>query len=314
MLHEYQHEDDSRLRTALAGHYDWKLLPDQFLTANSALELIEMIVRAFVEPGQECIISSPTFLAYKNFVELQGGKVIDIPLDRENFSLDPDELLRAITNKTRLIFITSPNNPTGAIIPRKILDRLMESLPSHVVLVYDEVYRHFVRDRNYAVGLDYVKNSKQIIGLNSFSKAFGLAGLRVGYAYSTPEITGYVSRLRRPFMISVPAMEGAMAALRDKQYLYNVQRVVREEKNWIQDCFDDLGLFYWPSQGNFLLFVPPYEGEEFTADLLSRGIMVRETSVFGLPGCIRLSMGMREANSAFITATQKLMEWKQKVK
>jgi histidinol-phosphate aminotransferase len=310
LLHEYTHQDDSKLREALANHYSNTLTQDQLITANSGLEILDMICRAFLDPGLECIITTPTFLAYKNFAELQGATVIDVPLDPEDFSLDAKKILDAVNENTRIIFLSSPNNPTGAIIPKKTMDETAKHLPDDVVIVFDEVYRHFASDKNFVTAAEYVDRGINIIGLNSFSKAYGLAGMRIAYAYTTPEIAAYIDRLRRPFMINALSTAAAIAALRDTSHLLATQKMIRAEKRWLYDQLDELQIHYWPSDANFILLIPPYDNAEFAKDMLDAGIMVRTTDVFGLPGCIRLSIGNHEANGTCLKAMSQLMSEK----
>jgi histidinol-phosphate aminotransferase len=304
-LHEYTHQDDRKLRGALGRYYIMD--PDQFIAANSGLELIDMICRAFLEPGSECIISTPTFLAYKNFAELQGATVIDVPLDPADFSLDAGKLLSAVSDKTRVIFLSSPNNPTGAIIPKKKMDAIMQEIPPNTLVVYDEVYRHFARDRNYVTAEEYVQQGKNIIGLNSFSKAYGLAGMRVAYAYSTTEIADYLNRLRRPFMINTLSTIAAIAALGDTTHMLATQKTIREEMHGLYDELDEMQIRYWPGNGNFILLMPPYDNQAFARDMLRGGVMVRTTDVFGLVGGIRLSVGSRKANQVCMEIMKKLV-------
>jgi histidinol-phosphate aminotransferase len=306
-LHEYRFENDSRLKAALVKYYNGALGDEQFITANSGLELIDMICRAFLDPGLECIISTPTFLAYKNFAELQGARVIDVPLDPVDFFLDVAKILEAVSKKTRVVFLSSPNNPTGAIIPKNAMDMLLSNLPQHVVVLYDEVYRHFASDKNYAMAQEYVALNKNIIGLNSFSKCYGLAGLRVAYAYTTAGITAYLNKLRRPFMINSLSTVAAIAALGDLAHVLATQKMIREQKHWLYNQLDKLQIHYWPGNGNFILLLPPYNNLEFTRDMMGEGIMVRPTEVFGLPECVRLSIGNHPANLAGIEAVQKLI-------
>ncbi len=305
MIHEYNYQDDGRFREKLADHYCNQFTTEQFLVTNSALELVETIVRGFLDPGLECILSTPTFLAYKNFAELQGATVIDVPLNPQNFSLNARAILDAVNERTRILFLASPNNPTGSIIPGKTMDEILRNLPEEVIVVYDEVYRHFSRDPDYVCAAEYVEQGKNIIGLNSFSKIYGLAGLRIGYAYSTLEIATYLRKLKRPFMVNTITSEAAMAALGDTSHVLATQKLVRQEKKWMMEQLEKLGVFTWPSEANFILFRSPYDATRFAADLLHAGVMIRTTEPFGLPGCIRLSIGTREANQACLHAMEK---------
>ncbi len=196
VLNEYAFQNDETFRHALSEHSNHQLSPNQFITANSGLELLELIVRGFLDPGLECIVSPPTFRVYKNFAATQGATIVQIPLRGDNFELDVKGILSAVNDRTRLLFITNPNNPTGTLVPRSITDEVIYSLPDHVVTVYDEVYFHYVESNDYARAQDYIKAGKNVIGLNSFSKVYGLAGIRLGYAFSTPDIARLPGKIK----------------------------------------------------------------------------------------------------------------------
>lgn len=299
-LFEYNYQDDQLLREAIAASLGDDISPGQIVPANSGMELLDMICRAFLEPGDECIISTPTFLAFKSFSALSGACVKDVPLNPRNHALDIDGILQATNNRTRIVFVSSPNNPTGSIVLKEELEQLLEALPEDCLVVYDEVYHHYVSHFGYARALDFIKEGHPVIGIHSFSKAYGLAGIRLGYAFSTPQIAGYLSQLRRPFMINTLAVEAGMAALLDHQHIEKTISLVEEEKRWLYRQFGEIGIRYWPGHANFILIESPYEPRHVAADLLSAGVMVRTGDVFGAPGTIRVTIGTRIANTAFI--------------
>ena len=305
-LHEYRFENDQLLREAAAAHNG--LLPSQVVTANSGMELLDLICRGFVEEGSEVILSSPTFMAYKNFANLSGGSVTDIPLRSPDFSLDVKGIASAVTDKTRLLFISNPNNPTGSLIPRKKMDVLMDILPEHVIIVYDEVYYHYVGSGDYPRAADYINQGRPVIGMHSFSKAYGLGGIRLGYAFSTPEIAGYLSHLRRPFMINTLSTVAGIAALQDTVHIAATQQLVAKEKLFLYRQMDELGLSYWKSEANFILFKSLGPVAAFVQRMLDQGVMVRSADVMRAKGCIRVTIGTREANEAFIDALKHSME------
>lgn len=307
-LNEYSDYKDNRFRNALADFYKEEgMNADQFITANSGVEILEMIVRGFLEKDLEFIISSPAFGPYKLFSQKHAATLIDIPLREEDYSLNVDGILNAITDKTRLVFLTSPNNPTGSYIPRKELDRLIYGLPEHVVVVYDEVYYQYPVADDYVRAYEYVKAGRRVIGVNSFSKAYGLAGLRVGYAYSTPEISNYLRQVARPFMINTLTTEAAIAALGDDEHIERTVNLIRKERPKVLKAMRDLGLKHYDSQANFVLTRPPMDEFEFEQKMLAEGIMVRTMSAFGAPGCVRITLGTAEANDAMIAALKIVM-------
>lgn len=263
------------------------------------MEIIDIICRGFLSVDNEIVISSPTFKAYKNFAALENAKTIDVPLLAPDFSLDVDGILNAINENTRLIFITNPNNPTGTFIPKNKIDYLLDNISDDIVVVYDEVYYHFVEDETFCNAVNYIKDNKNVIAIHSFSKAYGLAGIRVGYAFSTPEIAEYLQKISRPFMISAMSTAAAIAALSDYEHIEKTKELVRTEKKFMYEQFDLLGIQYWKSQTNFILFKSPIEEEKIVKDFLDKGIMVRPCSKFGAQDHIRVTIGTHKINTLF---------------
>lgn len=306
-INEYPDQTDDRYQLALEKFYQGRLKTGQFITANSGVETLELITRAFLSEGQEAIISTPCFIPYKMFAEKEGAKVIDIPLQGKEFLLDVAGMLAAINEQTRLIFLTNPNNPTGTYVPRYQLDELIEGVPAHVIVVFDEVYYQFADKEDYTTALPYVEAGKQVIGVNSFSKAYGLAGLRMGYAYTTPELAQYVQTVRRPFMVNTLGLEAAMAALEDHAFIEQTVQLIKEEKKFLYPLLDELGIQYWKSQTNFFLVQPKIDPFTFEKLMLEEGIMVRPVANFGAPECVRITIGTREANEAMIKAFKQVL-------
>ena len=306
-LNIYPDNTDHRLRAALAKFYNNELTADQFITTPSGSEILEIIIRAFLGEGTECIISNPCFMPYKMFSQKQGAKVIDIRLKDPDYKLDIDGIIKAINSKTRLIFLTSPNNPTGTYIPKKDMDKLMRHVPEHVIVVLDEVYFQFADAKDFVRPLHYVKKGKNVIGLNSFSKAYGLAGLRLGYAYFPTKLAKYVRQLIKPFFVNTLALEAGMAALTDKAFLKKTVNLILREKKYLYKELDKTGIHYWKTQGNFILLKPKMKIADFENAMLMQGVMVRPVAGFGAPGCARVTIGTREANKAFISALKILI-------
>lgn len=306
-INEYPDQTDERYQQALAKFYEHRFEPGQFITANSGVETLELITRAFLSENQEAIISTPCFIPYKMFSEKEGAKVIDIPLVGNDFLLDVKGILAAINTQTRLIFLTNPNNPTGTYIPTYQLDEIIEKVPDYVIVVLDEVYYQFADKEDYTTAQPYVEAGKQVIGVNSFSKAYGLAGLRMGYAYTTPELAQYVQTVRRPFMVNTLCMEAAIAALEDKAFIEETVLLIKEEKDYLYRELDRLGVHYWKSQTNFFLLKPTMDPLTFEAKMLEEGIMVRPVASFGSPDGVRITIGTREANVAMIQALEKVL-------
>jgi len=304
----YPERTDKYLREALSEFYGGILTPEQFVTDNSGVALLEMIERAFLNPGDEIIICNPAFKPYYMFAEKLGAKPVDVPLVGSKYLLDIKGILKAINKKTRLLFLCSPNNPTGTHIPQSQLDELLPQIPEHVVIVYDEVYYQYADAKDFTVGLPYVDAGLNVIAVNSFSKAYGLAGMRVGYGYTTKEIGEYLAQIKRPFHLNTLAMDAAMAALKDKAFIKKTVKLVRDEKAYIYKSLDKLGVKYWKSQANFITIKPKMNDKKLEEAMLMQGIMVRPVANFGAPGCIRVTIGDHEANKAYVKALRKVLK------
>ncbi len=306
-VYEYDFYDDYEFQDVLADFYDQEIKSGQFITANSGVEVLEIICRGLVSVGSECIISSPTFSPYKNIIELEGGVVVDVPLSLPDYQLDVQGILNAVTDHTALVFITNPNNPTGTYASKEQFESLLNALPDDVIVVYDEVYFHFVDADDFPYAKDYIKQGKNLIALHTFSKIYGLAGLRIGYGFTTPEIGEYLNKIFRPFRIGSLQTLAAYEALKDKDHLEKSQQMVWEGKKWLYQKFEEFGITYWKSQGNFVMFNANQPSLELTMKLLDEGVMVRPGDNFGAAGCIRLTVGNQEANERFWTVFSALI-------
>ena len=305
-LHIYPDVNDSRLRDALVKDFNGQLEKDQFLAANSGSEIIDHTFRAFLKPGDEVIISTPCFVPYGTFSAWLGAKVIDVPLNGPLYQLDVDGILNAITDRTRIITVTSPNNPTGTYIPKDVFETLLNAVPDDVLIIYDEVYRHFADASDYTTAIPYVQAGKNVLAINSFSKTYGLASMRVGYGYTTTEIADYIRQVIKPFNIPTLAMEAAIAALEDKNFVEKTVQLIVRERQFLYQAFSSMGLDFVPSQANFFLMDPPIASAAFVEHLVANGIMTRPVDNFGAPGKVRISIGTREANEALVAALRKL--------
>lgn len=306
-LHIYPDRTDKRLRAALYDFYDGAIDESQFIGASSGSEIIDHIVRAFVGEGKEVIISNPSFKPYDMFSSWIGAKVVDVPLLEPDFSLDVNGIIAAINDDTRLIFLTSPNNPTGTHIRKEEMDQLAKAVPEHVVIVIDEVYYHFAEAEDYVTAMPYVKQGYQVIGVNSFSKTYGLAAMRIGYGYTTKKIADYIRTICKPFLIDTLSLEAGIAALGDTAFIEKTVDIVKKGRAYLYPELDRIGIRYWKSQGNFILLKPEMATNTFEDQMLLEGVMVRPVANFGAPGCVRVTVGTQEANEAFIAALEKIL-------
>ena len=301
-LNEYPALDDSILRHALAEFHGRGLTEQHFAAAVGGVEIIELLARAFLKPGSEAIICPPTFGWYVHVVHRQQAEIISAPLDATLFSHDVDAILAAVTEKTQLIFICNPHNPTGAMFTAAEMAKIVHELPPHVILVADEVYHHFVERDDYPDSLQYILKGENVIIIHSFSKAYGLAGLRLGYTIARPDIIQQIVASKRPFHNSSLALAAGIAALQDQAHIRQTITIVNEGKKYLYRQFEALGIAYWPSETNFVLIRPSGKAEWIYDQLIERGIMTRPTNKSGLPDYLRVSVGLPEANQAFIAA------------
>ena len=306
-LSQYPPRDDEAVRNRLADFYGRGLTGRHIFTTYSGSEALDLIARVFLAPGDEVIVCGPTFHVYARTAEWQGAKVVDVPLDTERFGLRIPEIMRAVTARTRLVYLGNPNNPTGSIVTRDEMERLHAELPRDVTVVSDEVYHHFVTHPEYPDTLAAAASGQNVIVLHSFSKVYGLAGLRVGVAIARPEIIERLARLRRTFHLGSLEMEAAIAAIDDQAHVTRSVALVERGKKRLYAAFDRLKLTYWPSEGNFILFRTPVPADDLAEHMAGRGILVGSGSRFGLTHSIRVSVGLPEANQAFLSALEGML-------
>jgi histidinol-phosphate aminotransferase len=304
-LNRYPPMGDEGLRAALAESLGPGLEPDNFVTGNGGCDVLSMIATAFLDPGAECIICRPTFPVYEITARRIGTNVVYVDLDPEHYSYDIEAILAAVTEHTQVIYVCSPNNPTGTTLSAAQMETLVNNVPPHVLIVTDEVYHHFATVPDFPDSLAYVRDGKNVVIIHSFSKAFGLAGLRLGYGIAPPEIARYLSRARLPFHLSRVAIEAGIAGLRDTAHIEKTVELVISGRKWLYEQLVNLGLPTWPSQSNFILFQPPVPAAEVSEKLLQRGIIFRPMSQFYLPTHLRVTVGLPEENERVIDALRK---------
>ena len=304
----YPSYSDIELRRAIAEVLGRGLTPEHIFTGCSGFEALELIARATLGPGDEVILSSPTFTgAYRKVTEPLGAVVIDVPLEPRTFRYRPQAVLAAVTERTRLVMVCNPNNPTGTVISAAAVEALMSGLPEHALVVADEVYHHFVDDSDYPDSLGYVLEKRNIVIVHSFSKVYGLAGLRLGYGIARPEIANAIAGLHRGFHQNKLALAAGIAACRDQAHVRRVIETLRAEARWVCRQFDRLDIHYWKPAANFILFETRIPADELQAQLQQRGLLLRGQSRNGMPHAMRVSLGTREANQAFIAALEDIL-------
>lgn len=302
-LHRYPDGMAEALRQALAAHAGG-VSPEQIVCGAGSDELIVLLALAYAGPGDEILSSRHGFLRYPMMGKLTGAKAV--MADEINLKANIDNLLAAVTPRTRLLYLANPNNPTGSYLTKDELTHLHSRLPGHVILVLDSAYAEFVLHEDYSDGLDMVRSSDNVVMLRTFSKIYGLAALRLGWAVCPPEIADVLNRVRGPFNVTAPAQAAAIAALQDKDFVFKSVAHNNHWRPWLKDKFKALGLTVYPSAGNFLLvsFTRPgvddaaADAENARQFLKERGVLVRQMGVYGLPDCLRMTVGTEKDNEA----------------
>jgi histidinol-phosphate aminotransferase len=287
------------LREAIAEHVG--LAMANVILGNGSNEIIEFLGHAYLQPGDEVVVARHSFAVYRLMAQLFGAKVVDVA--DPDFVADLDAMLAAITPKTKEVFIANPNNPTGTMVFQAEIDRFMERVPDHVVVVFDEAYYEFLDEAPDVI--KYVKAGRNVVVLRTFSKIQGLANLRIGYGLAAPEVIEVLQKARQPFNANGIAQAGALAGLRDKSHMEATRRVTHEGRDFLQSEFLEMGLEFVPSHANFVL-VRVGDGKKVFDALLRRGIIVRAMGSYGLPEWIRVSVGTMPQNKVFIAALREL--------
>lgn len=291
------------LKNALAAQLG--VATEALIVGNGSDEIIKLIAEAFLELGEEAIVADPTFSEYDFAVKVMGGKTVTIPA--VNMTHDLPSMAAAVTEKTKLVFVCNPNNPTGTIVRRAEVEKLLDSLPKGVIVVFDEAYYEYVFDREYPQTLDYVRQDRDVIVLRTFSKIYGLAGLRVGYGVARPELIGYLSRVKEPFNVNMPAQAAALAALGDNEHLARSRALNEEGKAFLAAEFTRLGLNFAPTEANFFWVNIAADCRKVFTQLLRQGVIVRTGDIFGAPDTIRVTIGTPEQNGRLTSTLEKVL-------
>ena len=302
-LHRYPNSGSYDLCQNLARHLNIDC--ENIVLGNGSDDLIAMLARVLLQPGDEAILPEPSFLFYEIVINCSGAIPVGVPLT--SGQTDLNGMLDRIGPQTRLVFVNNPHNPTGSLITPQALDAFIAALPSNVVLVIDEAYIEFVKDGRSTHCIDYLNTEKTVVGLRTFSKAYGLAGLRIGYGLMPAYLAELLHRVRQPFNVNSLAQAAAVAALGDQTFLQTTVQLVHEELSFIYQALDEFGLQYIRSSANFLLIQVGKNADEVFEDLLRQGIIVRSMTSYGYPDCIRVSVGKHDENVRFLEALGKVI-------
>ena len=301
-LEDYPDGGSTELREAIGAVHG--LNPANIVCGNGSDDLLSLIAHAYLEPGDEAIFSDHAFLVYRIDTLASGGVPVSVP--EKNFTVDVDAMLAKVSERTKLVFLANPNNPTGTYLPFEEVRRLHAGLPESVLLVLDAAYGEYVRRNDYEAGIELVSSSRNVVMTRTFSKIHGLAALRIGWCYGPAHVIDVLNRVRGPFNVNAAAIAAGVAAIRDREH---VEAAVAHNDHWLgwtSEALGALGLEVTPSVGNFILIHFPDEDGRRASDadayLVERGYVLRQVTAYGLPGALRMTIGTEEANRGVVEA------------
>jgi histidinol-phosphate aminotransferase len=293
-----------KLKEAIADRISVKT--DQIIVTNGADELITLISETFLEAGDEIIVPSPSFSEYDFGAHIMGATVVPAKLG-QNFDYDIEEILQAVTSRTKIVYLCSPNNPTGTYLPKQMFQELLERLPREILVIFDGAYSHFASADDYTDGIEYISSGYPVVVLQTFSKIYGLAGVRVGYGAAHEDIIQRILKVKEPFNVNALAQAAATAAIYDEAHVDLSKKVNEQGRSQLYKAFSEMNVRYVESMSNFVLIKIDGDAKSFYEKLLAKGIIVRYGAIWGLPDHIRVSIGTYEENAAFIQAMSTIL-------
>jgi histidinol-phosphate aminotransferase len=302
-LARYPDGNSFNLKNALSQKHGVEL--NQIIVGNGSNDILELIARAVVTPEHEVIFSEHSFAVYPIATQAVGGKAVVAPA--KNWGYDLDAIAQRITDMTRVIFIANPNNPTGTWLPKAEVKAFLDKVPAHVLVVMDEAYHEYVGEAQYGSAMEWVNDYDNLIVTRTFSKAYGLAAVRVGYSVSHAKVADLLNRVRQPFNVNSLAQAAAVAALEDQAHIDAGVKLNNEGMAQLVVAFDEMKLDYIPSVGNFVCVDVKRPAAEVNELLLREGVIVRPVANYGMPTHLRITIGLAEENARFITALKKVL-------
>jgi len=305
LLHRYPWEDYGRLKAAVAAANG--VAAEQVVLSSGSAQLVLNLPLLYTDPGDEVILAPQSYALYEAASQVMGARRLPVPLKEYRF--DIPAIIAALSERTRIVWLCSPNNPTGTVVTRSELRSLLDAAPATAAVVVDQAYREFVDDPDYADPLEFLAaGHRNVIALRSFSKAYSLAGIRLGYAIADPVVCRMLDRISEPFLLSRPACAAGLAALADEEWLRASGAAVREGREYLSRELGALGWDVVPSQGNFVLADTHRDGRALFRALCERGVIVRPTDTWGYPTHIRVSVGLPDENRRFLAALRDCLE------
>jgi histidinol-phosphate aminotransferase len=306
----YPDDDCNLLRNKLATHH--RLTPEQVLVTAGSTEMLSLLCQTILGPGMNAVTSERSFIIYSMAVRAAGARLIEASMHPGEEIFDLEAILAAIDSKTRIAFLANPNNPTGTMLEAAAIEALLAWVPEHVIVVLDEAYYEFalhfaaLRRVTYSNSLDYVRRSASVVVLRTFSKAHGLAGLRVGYAMGPAELLGYCARMRDTYSVSSVAQAAALAAIDDCDHIQRAVENNAVQSQVLSQGLSGLGYRVVPTWANFVYCDLGENAAAFASRLQDEGVAVRPLGQWGAPNCIRVTIGTPEQNQAFLLAARRV--------
>jgi histidinol-phosphate aminotransferase len=302
-VHRYPDGGGHTLRQALGRH--WGVSPEEVILGNGSNELLELVGRCFLLPGDEAVYAAQSFVIYDMVAQMTGATKVVVPL--RDLTHDLEAMRRAVTSRTKLVFFANPNNPTGTAVPPGALEAFLEALPADPVVVLDEAYYEYLAPELRPDALRLLRGGRRLLVLRTFSKIYGLAGLRIGYGIGPADLVALLNRLRAPFNTSSLAQVAAAAALQDLPHVAETRAQTEAGRKYLTEQCRALGLGVVPSQANFLLVDVGRPGAAVTQALLRQGVIVRPMGGYGFPTHLRISVGTARENERCIGALRAVL-------
>ena len=302
-LYRYPDGNGFALKRALSEFHT--ISPEQITLGNGSNDILEFAARAFLTDRHSCVFSEHAFAIYPLVTQAVGARGIETPA--RDYGHDLPAMLAAIADDTRLLFIANPNNPTGTCLNATVLRQFMDNVPGHVIVLVDQAYYEYAGDEDYPDCIKWVNDYQNLIVTRTFSKAYGLAGLRVGYSVSSPELADLLNRVRQPFNVNSIALQSAVLALRDQEHIERTIQFNRAGMAQLVTGLDSMGVHFIPSSANFISIDMEQTAMPVYEQFLRQGIIVRPIASYGMPNHLRVTVGLAQENDRFLTALAKIL-------
>ncbi|WZL73027.1 histidinol-phosphate transaminase [Clostridiaceae bacterium 35-E11] len=311
-LYMYPDSDFNEIKSAIAGKFG---IDDAYISiAHGAGGMLQTLAKTFIDEGDEVLMPAQTYGLYKEISKLMGGIIKEIPLD-DSFTIDLEAIQRAITSKTKLIWLCNPNNPTGTVFDGAAYQRLLNMLPEHAWVVLDEAYAEFAASHLLPDSIKDIRAGKNVIVVRTFSKAYGLAGARIGYAIARPDMITAIDTVAEPFNANRIGIAGAIATLKEDQVPYKIslQQIIKD-RQMVSEALKEMDFQVSNSHTNFVFFHTPYNAQALSGELMKKGIIVRPCTAWNYPTAIRITVGTSEEMIKFLKLFQSILERKKAIR